>query len=67
MTEADQAKNYFTPVEVDLKDPVVAALLAWFLPGAGHLYQGRHAKGILYMACILTTFFFGLTSCFRRS
>ena len=46
--------------EIDLKDPLIAAGLAWLLPGLGHLYQGRTAKGILFMVCILSTFFFGL-------
>jgi len=45
---------------VNLKDPGVAALLAWLLPGAGHLYQGRTGKGVLFMVCILGTFFYGL-------
>lgn len=47
-------------VEVDLKNPPLAALLAWLWPGAGHLYQGRTGKGLLFMACILSTWFFGL-------
>jgi uncharacterized protein DUF6677 len=47
-------------VKVDLKDPVVAAFLAWLIPGAGHLYQGRVGKGLLFMTCILGTFFYGL-------
>ena len=45
---------------IDLKDPAFAALLAWLVPGLGHLYQRRTAKGILFMVCILSTFFFGL-------
>jgi TM2 domain-containing membrane protein YozV len=45
---------------VDLKDPVVAAILGWMIPGLGHLYQGRTGKGLLFMICILSTFFFGL-------
>ncbi len=45
---------------VRLKDPFFAAFLAWLIPGAGHLYQGRTAKGLLFMVCILGTFFFGL-------
>jgi hypothetical protein len=28
-------------------------------PGAGHIYQGRRAKGLMFMICILGTFFFG--------
>lgn len=47
-------------LEIDLRNPTVAALLAWAWPGAGHLYQRRYAKGILFMACILGTYFFGL-------
>lgn len=43
-----------------LKDPILAAILAWLIPGAGHLYQGRTAKGLMFMVCILGTFFFGL-------
>jgi hypothetical protein len=45
---------------IPLKDPVLAAILAWLIPGAGHLYQGRTGKGILYMVCILGAFFQGL-------
>jgi uncharacterized protein DUF6677 len=47
-------------LEIDLRDPYFAALLAWAVPGAGHLYQRRYAKGILFLACILGTYFFGL-------
>src|SRR5262245_4743709 len=48
------------PLEIDLRDPPLAALLAWLWPGAGHMYQRRYGKGILYMVCILGTYFFGL-------
>ena len=47
-------------IEVDLRNPVVAAVWAWVWPGAGHIYQRRYAKGILFMVCILSTWFFGL-------
>lgn len=47
-------------IKIDLRQPGVAAVWAWLWPGAGHIYQGRYAKGILYMACILGTYFFGL-------
>ncbi len=46
--------------EIDLKDPAVAAALGWLVPGLGHLYQGRTSKGLLFMICILGTFFYGL-------
>jgi hypothetical protein len=47
-------------VHVDLKNPGWAAFLAWLWPGAGHLYQGRYGKAILFMVCILVTYFWGL-------
>jgi len=49
-----------TPEGVPLRDPFVAALLAWLLPGAGHWYQGRRSKAVLFFVCILGTFFYGL-------
>jgi hypothetical protein len=48
------------PLEIDLRDPYFAALLAWLWPGAGHIYQRRYAKAALFMVCILGTYFFGL-------
>ncbi|MEQ8790585.1 MAG: hypothetical protein RIC55_30085 [Pirellulaceae bacterium] len=47
-------------IHIDLRKPGLAALLAWLWPGAGHLYQRRYAKGVLFMVCILGTYFFGL-------
>ncbi len=46
--------------QINLKDPFVAGFLAWLIPGAGHLYQGRTAKGVLFLACILGTFAYGV-------
>jgi hypothetical protein len=46
-------------VSVDLRHPAQAALWAWLWPGAGHFYQRRYAKGVLFMVCILSTYFFG--------
>jgi hypothetical protein len=48
------------PLQIDLRNPGTAALLAWLWPGAGHLYQRRYAKAVLFMVCILGTYFFGL-------
>lgn len=48
------------PGEIDLKDPVLAAVLAWLIPGAGHWYQGRRTKAVLFFVCILGTFLYGL-------
>ena len=55
----NQKTDLFAPVDVDLRDPLVATFLAWLWPGAGHLYQQRYGKAILFMACILSIFFFG--------
>ena len=48
------------PVTIELRDPALAAFLAWLLPGLGHFYQGRRAKGALFSVCVLGTFFYGL-------
>lgn len=48
------------PVEVDLREPWLALFLAWLLPGAGHFYQKRYAKGALFAVCILGTWIFGM-------
>jgi hypothetical protein len=46
--------------EIELKDPRLAAFLAWLVPGLGHFYQGRTGKGVLFFVCILGTFYYGL-------
>ena len=51
----------FDRPDIDLRDANLAALLAWLIPGAGHIYQGRYGKGALFMICILGTFLYGLT------
>ncbi|MGC4006984.1 MAG: hypothetical protein QM811_29210 [Pirellulales bacterium] len=48
------------PPRMELRNPGTAALLAWLIPGAGHFYQGRWAKGLLYSFCILGTFIYGI-------
>lgn len=45
---------------VNLRNPLWAAFLAWLVPGAGHFYQGRTRKGILFAVCILGLYFVGL-------
>lgn len=48
------------PESINLKNPRLAALLAWLVPGLGHWYQGRKGKALLYATCILGLFFVGL-------
>ncbi|MBI1345747.1 hypothetical protein GC163_05605 [bacterium] len=42
------------------KNAVVSGVLAYLIPGAGHFYQGRWFKGLIYFVCILGTFFGGM-------
>ena len=62
ITTADARSTAAAPaeVEIDLKDPRLAAFLAWLIPGLGHFYQGRIAKGVLFFVCIMGTFLYGL-------
>lgn len=46
-------------IEIDLRNRYLAAFLAWLLPGAGHFYQGRHAKGTLFVLCVLSIWMLG--------
>ncbi|MEN6450869.1 MAG: DUF6677 family protein [Thermoguttaceae bacterium] len=45
---------------INLKDPMIAGLLAWLVPGLGHWYQGRREKAVLYFVAIMGLFLFGL-------
>ena len=46
-------------ITIDLKNRALAAFLAWLVPGAGHWYQGRQTKAILFFVAILLTYFIG--------
>ncbi|MEC9149456.1 MAG: DUF6677 family protein, partial [Planctomycetota bacterium] len=35
-------------IEIPLTHPGWAAFFGWLIPGAGHFYQGRYAKGGLF-------------------
>ncbi len=48
-------------IEIDLREPWIGGLLAWLVPGLGHLYQGRTAKGLLFFVCVIGTFSYGLS------
>jgi hypothetical protein len=49
--------------EIELRNPVLAGFLSWVIPGLGHVYQGRCAKGLLfffmYNAGVYCWLFFG--------
>ncbi len=57
---AENTEQPPAPQPIDLKDPAVAGLLAWLVPGLGHFYQGRRAKAALFAVCILGIFAWGL-------
>ena len=60
MSKTEDIEKADVETTIDLKDPVLAAFLAWMLPGLGHLYQKRFAKSVLFFVCIIGTFLFGL-------
>lgn len=49
-----------TDPRINLKKPIIAGVLAFLVPGAGHLYQGRMFKAGIYFVCILGLFFTGM-------
>ena len=38
----------------------LACLLAWVVPGSGHFYLGKRAKGLFFLGLVLVTFTCGL-------
>ena len=61
--QANQSSETQEPIEVfdtnKLKNPFLAAVLAWLVPGLGHWYQGRKEKAVLFFVCIMSIFLFG--------
>ncbi len=45
---------------VPLRDPFIAVILAWLIPGLGHWYQGRRGKAVIFFVCIMSSFYYGL-------
>jgi hypothetical protein len=45
---------------ITFKNRYFAGVLAFLLPGAGHVYQGRYFKGVLCGVCVLFTFCYGM-------
>lgn len=44
----------------DTKKVFIACLLAWLVPGGGHLYLSKRAKGLIFLVIVLLTFTTGL-------
>ncbi|MBV9154905.1 MAG: hypothetical protein JO097_01490 [Acidobacteriaceae bacterium] len=53
-----------TPVNasssVPLRSPSLTVVLAWLIPGSGHLLLGRRGRGAIIFATVLVTFAIGL-------
>ena len=60
MAEVSKPTDPAVDPPLDLKDPAVAAILAWLIPGLGHWYQGRRAKSVLYFVAIMGLFGWGV-------
>ena len=48
-----------TDPRIKLRNPALAALLAFLFPGAGHVYQRRYFKAAIYSVCVLGIYFWG--------
>jgi hypothetical protein len=40
--------------------PTLISIAAWFVPGAGHLWQGRRQKGLIFLVALPLMFAVGL-------
>ena len=58
MTLADRTQGSSGPAPK--REPTVAVLLTWVLPGAGHLYLGRPVVGLLSFAVLSGLYWLGL-------
>lgn len=47
-------------MEVDLRNRYLAAFLAWLIPGAGHFYQRRYVKSVIFFVAVLSAFEIGM-------
>lgn len=48
-----------TDPRVKLKNPIIAGILAYLVPGLGHAYQGRYVKAAIYFVCVVGIFSWG--------
>lgn len=43
-----------------ISEPTIAGILAWLVPGAGHLYQKRYVKAAIFFWCIVPILLMGI-------
>lgn len=48
------------PAVSDRARAITAALIAWLVPGLGHVYLGKRKLGLVYGAIVVITFLLGL-------
>lgn len=41
-------------------NPILICLIAWLIPGGGHLWQGRRQKGVVFLVALPIMFAIGL-------
>jgi hypothetical protein len=58
-TQAPAAKPG-TFAEANMTLAIIAPLVGWLVPGAGHLIQRRWIRGVILMFCIVCMFMLGL-------
>lgn len=46
--------------ELVLRNRTLASILAWLIPGAGHFYQRRYFKSLIFSISIFSTFLIGM-------
>jgi hypothetical protein len=45
-----------------MDNPILVGIVSWFMPGAGHLIQGRLTRGIIIFVVVWTMFFIAIVS-----
>src|SRR5436190_20073354 len=60
MTAEDFPATMTMATPLELRNPALAALLAWLVPGLGHMYQGRVGKALLFFVCVMGLFSLGV-------
>jgi hypothetical protein len=59
-TNADRSGESSAPEYPLTKTAIMAPLVGWLIPGAGHLIQKRYVRGVLLMVSVVAMFLLGL-------
>jgi hypothetical protein len=59
MPDSNVAASENELIDIDLRNPLIAGLLAWLVPGLGHYYQKRYHKAFIFFLCIVPIFIAG--------